>query len=272
MFTIDIKKINDLRKITGAGIMNCKMALIEADGDMDKAIDILRKLGIKVAAKRGSCTVDQGVVLAAVDEEKRFGAIVELLCETDFVAKSDIIKPLINDILTVGVQNKITDISALKTLKPTKTLTIEQQITDIMGVVGEKIEIRYHTIEGDKIGLYNHFSNNLSVIACFQNCPNDDVMKDVCMQIAAMNPLSIDRDGVDQSIIEKEKDIIREQIKTAKDSAMIEKIAKGKLEKFFKENVLLEQDLMDKKISVGDYLKQNNNSMITSFKRVEIKR
>lgn len=271
MGTIDAKLINELRKITGAGIMNCKKALIETDGDKDKAIDYLRKLGVKIANKRSGCHVDEGVVSAAVDDDKHFGAIVELLCETDFVGKSDIIKTFIHDILTIAVQNKITDINVLKSFTTQNNITVDEAVTDIMGKVGEKLEIKYHHMHGEHIGFYNHFSNKLSVIACFQNCQNDDVMKNICMHIAAMNPLAIDRDGIEQDIIKKEQDIISQQITTAKNNTMIDKIAKGKLEKFFKENVLVEQAfIIDEKISVGDYLKKNNGTLITSFNRVEI--
>jgi elongation factor Ts len=210
-------------------------------------------------------------VLAATDNNKHFGAVVELLCETVFVGKSEVVKTFITEVVTIAVQNKIVNVNLLKSFRTQDNLTIEEQVTDIMGKVGEKIELKYYTIEGENIGFYNHFSNKLSVIACFQNCLDAEIIKNVCMHIAAMNPLALDRDGIGQDIIDKEKDIIKQQITTAKDSTILEKIAKGKLEKFFKENVLVEQPfILDEKISVGDYLKKNNDALITTFKRVEI--
>ena len=269
--SITLDLINKLRKITGAGIMNCKKALIEAEGDMDKAIDNLRKIGIKVANKRGDNQVNEGIVLAATDNNQHFGAVVELLCETDFVGKSDVVKTFITKVVTVAVQNKIADINLLKTFRTQDNLTIEEQVTDIMGKVGEKIDLRYYTIEGENIGFYNHFSNKLSVIGSFKNCSDVEVMKNVCMHIAAMNPLALDRESIEPDVIEREKEIVKQQITTAKDSTMLEKIAKGKLEKFFKENVLVEQPfILDEKISVGDYLQKNNGALITTFKRIEI--
>jgi len=274
MANITAAEVNNLRKMTGAGMMDCKKALIESDGDVEKAIDILRKKGQKIAAKRADKSASEGVVLAASNKTGTFAAIVMVNCETDFVAKNQDF---------VDFTKSILDLAIAKTPKSAEELaaldlngrTVEENLSDQMGKIGESIKLGgYEFIEAPLATAYNHQGNRLSTVLGVNIADGDKIAQvahEMAMQVAAMNPVAVDKDDVDQSVIDKEIEIGKEQAREeGKPEDMLEKIAMGKLNKFIKDSTLLNQVFVrDGKKTVREYLKETNSELtITGFKRL----
>ncbi len=271
---ISAKEVNELRKATGAGMMDCKKALQEAEGDMEKAIDILRKKGQKVAAKRADREAGEGVVLAKVSDDNKFAAAVMINCETDFVAKNQDFIDYVKSVLDVAVANKAKSADELNTMM-VEGRTVADSIIEKTGVIGEKIQLgSYQIVEGESTYAYIHNGNRIASIVALNKAGDFDVAgKDVAMQIAAMDPVAISKDDVSEEIKKHEIEIGMDQARQeGKPEAMLEKIAMGKLNKFFKENTLLAQAFIkDGKQSVGDYLKTYDADLtVVAFKRVAL--
>ena len=267
--------VNKLRQQTGAGMMDCKKALTEADGDFQAAIDYLRKKGAKVAASRQDRDSNEGVVIAKAGANGKRGVIIELNCETDFVAKNVDFIALGNKIAELALEknpSSITDLLALES----DGLKLEDVITENTGKIGEKISIsKLEIVQGDKVVSYIHGNYRLAVLVALnqEGAGVEEAGKDVAMQIAAMNPVSVDKDGVDAASVERELEIAKEQIRTeGKPEDMVEKIAIGKLNKFYKENTLLNQDFIkDGSKDVGKFLDETSKGLtVTTFKRVQL--
>jgi elongation factor Ts len=272
--TITAADVNKLRQMTGAGMMDCKKALAEAEGDFEKAIDNLRKKGQKVAANRADREAKEGYILASTNADATKGYLVAVSCETDFVAKNQDFVTFVESILNVAMTNNPSDVEALKAL-PLDGVTVNDKIFDMVGKIGEKIELtRYEMIEAPKVVAYNHPGNRLASMVGLSSANAPEATgKDVAMQIAAMNPVAVDKGDVDASTIEREleiaKDVIRQE---GKPEEMVEKIAAGKLNKFYQENTLLNQDFIkeDKK-TVRQYLDGIEKGLtVNMFKRVQI--
>lgn len=269
---ISAADVNKLRQMTGAGMMDCKKALTEANGDFDAAIDLLRKKGQKVAANRGDREASEGLVIAkSVDGGKR-GVMIVLNCETDFVAKNADFGAVANHILDIAVENKPSTLDELKALNYKGTdLTINDRIVEEIGKIGEKIELsHYSVVNAEQVFAYNHPGNKLAAVVGFNKGVSDDMAKDVAMQVAAMAPVSVDESSVPEDIKQKEIEIGKEQaINEGKPADMAEKIAMGRLNKFFKESTLLNQEFIkDSKLTVAAYLKTSDKDLtVTEFKR-----
>jgi elongation factor Ts len=272
--TISAADVNKLRQMTGAGMMDCKKALAEAEGDFEKAIDYLRKKGQKVAANRADREAKEGYILAQTNAEGTKGYLVAISCETDFVAKNQDFVNFAQGILDVAMANSPADADALKAL-PFDGATVNDKIFDMVGKIGEKIELsRYEMISAAKVIAYNHPGNRLaSMVGLSSASAPENAGKDVAMQIAAMNPVAIDKDDVDSATIERELEIAKEVIRQeGKPEEMVEKIAAGKLNKFYQESTLLNQNFVkeDKK-TVRQYLDSVEKGLTVSvFKRVQI--
>jgi elongation factor Ts len=271
MATISAADVAKLRRITLAGMMDCKKALEEADGNFDKAIEIIRKKGQAVANKRADREAGEGAVLAKVDPSGKFGVMIVLNSETDFVAKNAEFLNLANSILNIALANKPSSLDDLKSLRMNGT-KVGEKIVEYMGVIGEKIELSYYEkIEAPHVQAYIHPGNRLATLTGFTKPGADmQVYKDIAMQIAAMNPVAIDKDDVKQETIAQEIEIGKEQARReGKPEEMLEKIAQGKLGKFFKESTLLNQDFVkDNKMTIRQYLQSVNKELtVTAFKR-----
>ena len=271
MSQIKAADVAKLRKMTGAGMMDCKNALGETDGDFDAAIDILRKKGQKLASKRADREASEGAVLAKTSSDNTYGAIVALNCETDFVAKNIDFVKFAQNILDIAIENKPANLDELKSLE-INGKKIEDEIINQIGVIGEKLELSYfESVSGEFVSSYIHPGNMLSTIASFNKSGFDEqVGKDVVMQIAAMSPVALDKDDVPEEVIAKEIEIGKDQaIQEGKPADLAEKIAKGRLNKFFKESTLLNQQFVkDNKLTIKDYLvKTNKDLTVTAFKR-----
>ena len=268
---ITASDVNKLRQSTGAGMMDCKKALEESNGDFDKAIEILRKKGQKVAANRADRESSEGVVLAKVNSDNTSGVIISLNCETDFVAKNDdyiqLAQKLADHALNFTDKDSFlgSDFDGMK---------VSEKLLEQTGVIGEKIEIgSFEHISANFVGSYIHAGNKIaSIVGLSEKFDNAaDVGKDLSMQIAAMNPVAIDENGVSQDVIAKEIEIAKDQLRQeGKPEEMLENIAKGKLKKFFKENTLINQQFIkDSKLSISQYLKSYSDSVeVTDFSRV----
>lgn len=261
--------VSKLRKMTGAGMMDCKKALEEAAGDFDKAVEVIRKKGQLVASKRADREASEGCVLAGVKGDT--AAVVALKCETDFVAKNENFVAFTQSILDLALEQKPADVDALTALK-LNGATIADTIVEQIGVIGEKVELEYYEkIEAESVVAYIHPGNKLATIVGFNIAGvAEDVMKDVAMQAAAMAPVAVSRDFVPAEVVEKELEIGREKAREeGKPEQILDKIAQGRLNKFFQESTLLEQAFIkENKISVQQYLKdQNKDLTITDFKR-----
>lgn len=265
--------VNKLRQQTGAGMMDCKKALQEAEGDFDTAVDILRKKGQKVAAKRSDRDAAEGLVLAKTTADGKKGVMVVVNCETDFVAKNDDFGKFANKILDAALNNAPADLDALKNLPfEGNGVTIAEKITEQTGVIGEKIDLSaYEQISAETVYAYNHPGNKLaSMVGLNKSGDLDEVAKDVAMQVAAMNPVALDKDAVTQDVIDREIEVGKDlAIQEGKPADMAEKIAMGRLNKFFKENTLLNQQyIKDNKKSIAQYLKEFDGDLsVTEFKR-----
>ncbi len=273
MAKITAAEVNKLRKTTGAGMMDCKKALVEADGDFEKAIEILRKKGQKVAAKRADRDSSEGAAIAKVSADNSKGVVISLNCETDFVAKNESFVALANDLadLALDFENKDSFLSA-----PFNGMTVTEKLTEQTGVIGEKIEIgSFEKLEAPFVGSYIHAGNKIATLVGLSASVDGSAQaaKDVAMQAAAMNPVALNEEGVDQSIIDKEIEIAKEQLRQeGKPEAMLDNIAKGKLNRFFKDNTLVNQAFIkDSKQSVAQYVKSvDSNLEVTGFQRVAL--
>jgi elongation factor Ts len=276
---ISASDVNKLRQQTGAGMMDCKKALTETNGDFEAAIDYLRKKGAKVAASRQDRESNEGVVIARTSEDGKRGVIIELNCETDFVAKNAEFIAFGNQIANAAVENKPIDLDALNKLSidtEVNRVTIGDAILDKTGKIGEKIGVsKYEVVEGEKVIAYIHGNFRLGVlVALSANVPGaEEAGKDVAMQIAAMHPVAIDKDGVDATTIQRELEIAKEQIRQeGKPEEMVEKIAAGKLNKFYKDSTLLNQEFVkEPSKNVAQFLSAVDKGLtVTAFKRVTL--
>ena len=273
---ITAQDVNKLRKMTGAGMMECKKALTEADGDFDKAIEILRKKGQKVSDKRADRATAEGIVVIKINDAGSKGILVGLGCETDFVAKNEEFQQLAKDIAELAAKEEPADKDALLASKLNK-LTVQETITELVGKIGEKIDItNFEVMEGEKVVPYVHSNGKIGVMVALKGVGSSDydgAGKDVAMQIAAMKPVAVDKDDVPQDIIDKELEIGREQAKAeGKPDNILDKIAQGKLNKYFKDHTLLNQPFVkDNSQTIAKYLDGVNKGMtVTKFSRVEI--
>ncbi|QJW88108.1 elongation factor Ts [Spirosoma taeanense] len=269
--------VNKLRQETGAGMMDCKKALTEADGDFEKAKEILRKQGQKIADKRADNTTAEGVVLANVSDDGKTGKIIALACETEPVSKVADFQNLATAVMDAAVKTGATDKSGLLATPQADGRTLQDHITDLMGKIGEKIDVAsFETVTADKVVSYIHSNGKLGVLVGLSNTNGTDVTevgKDVAMQIAAMKPVALDKDGVDATIVEREIEIGKEQARQeGKPEAMLEKIALGKLNKFYKENTLLNQEFVkDNSMTIAQLLDKTSKGLtVSAFKRVVI--
>ncbi|NLK54280.1 MAG: elongation factor Ts [Bacteroidales bacterium] len=274
MANISAADVARLRKMTLAGMMDCKKALEESNGDFDKAVEIIRKKGQAVASKRADREATEGVVLAKTNADSSTGALIVLNSETDFVAKNNDFIALAGKILDLALTKKPADLQTLKSL-PLENSTAEGKVTEYMGIIGEKLELAfYEKIEAPFVQAYIHPGNKLASLAGFSKAGVDiQVYKDVVMQIAAMNPVAIDKDDVPAQVIEQELEIGRDQARRdGKPENMIDKIAQGKLAKFYKENTLLNQEFIkDSKINIRQYLESVDKQLkVTTFKRFNL--
>ncbi|PID87740.1 MAG: elongation factor Ts [Bacteroidia bacterium] len=271
MTKISASEVAKLRKMTGAGMVNCKNALAEANGNFEEAIDILRKRGQKVAGKRADRAVSEGAVLAKKTADGKKAAIISLNCETDFVAKNEDFVKLAAQILEIALDTNSASVEELLEKELPSGMKISDEIINQTGVIGEKIELVYFDkVEGESVAAYIHPGNRLASIASFDKAISDDAGKDVVMQIAAMNPVAIDKEDVSQEVIDKEIEINKElAIQEGKPAEMAEKIAQGRLNKFFKENTLMNQQwVKDNKKTIREFLKSVDNDVkVTAFKR-----
>jgi elongation factor Ts len=275
MATITAADVNKLRLQTGAGMMDCKKALTEADGDFEQAVDILRKKGQKVAANRSDRDAKEGLVIAKTTSDGKKGVIIVLNCETDFVAKNEAFGQFANTILDLAIQKAPKSIDELKALPfAGNGVTVGEKLIEQIGVIGEKLELSsYEVIEGGKVVAYNHPGNKLATIVGFNKSNEEAISKDVAMQIAAMAPVAVDKDDVDTRMLERELDIAREQVRQeGKPEEMVEKIAQGKLNKFYKESTLLNQEyIKDSKKTIRQFLAEADKELkVTGFKRIAL--
>jgi len=274
---ITAQDVNRLRQETGAGMMDCKKALTEAEGDFEKAKDILRKQGQKIASKRADNTTSEGVVLTQVSEDGTTGKVVAFACETEPVSKVADFQNLAAAVLAAAVQTNAATKEELLAAPQADGRALQDHITDLMGKIGEKLDVvAYETVTAEKVVSYNHSNGKLGVLVGLTNTNGADlneVGKDVAMQIAAMKPVAVDKDGVDASIVEREIEIGKDQARAeGKPEAMLEKIAMGKLQKFYKENTLLNQEFVkDPSLTIGQLLDKTSKGLtVAAFKRVAI--
>lgn len=273
---VSAKDVKKLRDMTGVGMMDCKKALTETNGDFEAAVELLRKKGQKVSAKRADRKASEGAIFVHTNEEATEALLVAFNCETDFVAKNAEFVGLGEQILAKAIAEKPTSKEDLVALKLDER-TITDHITDLVGKIGEKIEVSaYEVLQGEKIFSYIHNTGKLGVLVALENVGDADVSEagnGIAMQIAAMKPLAVNRDGISQEIIDKELEIYRDQlIAEGKPEKMLDKIAQGKLNKFFKERTLLDQEYVRmSKTSVAKFLNGVQKGLtVSNFKRVEI--
>lgn len=270
MAKITAAEVNKLRKATGAGMMDCKKALVEVDGDFDKAIEVLRKKGQKVAAKRADRESSEGAAIAKVNADATKGAVISLNCETDFVAKNDDFVKLANDFADLALQ-----VSTKEELLAAdyNGISVQDKLTEQTGVIGEKIEIgSFKTLEAPFVGSYIHAGNKIAVLTGLSKNVDgaEEAAKDVSMQAAAMNPVALNEEGVDQTTIEKEIEIAKDQLRAeGKPEDMLDNIAKGKIKRYFKDNTLVNQAFIkDNKQTVAEYVKSVESWLCVVFIRV----
>jgi len=266
--TADVVK---LRKVSGAGMMDCKNALTEANGDLEKALEIIREKGKLIANKRADRDAAEGVALAKVTEDGKYGALIVLNCETDFVAKNENFVAFAEKILNAAIENKVESLEALKAIELDGT-AIEALVTEQTGVTGEKLDLSYFKCLADETVVpYIHPGNKLATLVSFnKEAVAENVGKDVAMQVAAMAPIAVDESSIPQAEIDKELEFAKEKYrKEGKPEAMLEKIAMGSLNKWYKDVTLLNQTYVkDGKISIKDFLKQNDAELtVTAFDR-----
>jgi elongation factor Ts len=274
---ISAADVNKLRQMTGSGMMDCKKALTEAGGDFEAAIDILRKAGQKVAAKRADNETNEGTVLIAISADGSNGKLVALACETEPVSKVADFTNLASALLASAVDNNVADKDALLASTLADGRVAQEAMIELTGKIGEKITIAgYENVTADQVVSYIHSNNKIGVLVAFTNVQGTDVQevgKDIAMQITAMKPVALDKDGVDSATIEREIEIGRDQARQeGKPEAMLDKIAAGRLEKFYKESTLLSQQFVkDGSINIKQLLEQTQKGLtISSFKRIAL--
>lgn len=268
----DVKKLRDM---TGAGMMDCKKALAEADGDFEKAVEILRKKGQKVSEKRADREANQGLILSRVSDDASKAVAIEINCETDFVARNEDFQADAESFLNAAFENETSSVDDLLS-KEVNGMTVENRLEEMVGKIGEKIAINNVVLlkssEGSLVS-YIHPGNQLGVLVEFDGqLDNQDIGKDVAMQIAAMKPLAVTQDGVDATLVEKELEIAKQQLlNEGKPEHIAEQAAKGKLRRFYEERVLLDQKFVkDNSVSVKQYLEQNGAPLVKSFHRLQL--
>lgn len=271
MVTINAADVAKLRRVTLAGMMDCKKALEESAGDFDKAIEIIRKKGQAVANKRADREATEGVVLSKVTTDGKLGVMIVLNSETDFVAKNAKFQELANKIIEIALAKKPSSLAELNTL-PMEGGTVGGKVIEFVGVIGEKLEVSYYEkIEAAHVQAYIHPGNRLATLVGFTKAGLDiQVYKDVAMQVAAMNPVAVDKADVPEKIIAQEIEIGKEQARRdGKPEEMLDKIAQGKLSKFYKDSTLLNQEFVkNNKQTIGQYLKSVDKDLtVTGFKR-----
>lgn len=274
---VTAKDVNRLRQMTGAGMMDCKKALVEAEGDFEAAIEILRKKGQKISAKRADRDAKEGAIFIEANADNTHAVLIELNCETDFVARNDDFQSIGAQVVALALAHQPADLAALEGLAMEGS-TVGGVLTDAMGRIGEKIAVsKYEQISGDQVVTYIHPGARIGVAVAFAQTAGKDataVGKDIAMQIAAMNPVAVDKDGVPQAIADKELEIGREQaLAEGKPEQIVDKIAQGKLAKFYKENTLLNQDFVkDTSRSVAKYITDELGKQVTvsSFVRLQL--
>ena len=276
MANITAADVAKLRKQTGAGMMDCKKALQENDGNFEKAIEYLRKKGAKVAAKRADKEATEGYVIAKTNDDKTYGVLLMVNCETDFVGKSEDFVKFVNQLADVALKNKPANLEEMKAVKM-NGITVTEALNELIGKTGEKLEFdSFATIEAPRVFEYYHLGNKIGTLGGLNKADVagiDEKGHDVAMQIAAMNPIAIDKTDVSQETIEKEMEIGKELArKEGKPENLLDKIAQGRLGKFFKENTLLNQEFIkDSKMTVGQYLKVSDKDLtVTKFYRFAI--
>ena len=273
MSKISAADVNKLRKATGAGMMDCKKALVEAEGDFDTAVEVLRKKGQKVAANRADRDSSEGAVIARVNDDATVGVIVSVNCETDFVAKNESYVTLASQLADVALTHDSLDSFLAADFNG---MSVADKLTEQTGVIGEKIEIGgFERLEGAFVGSYIHAGNKIATLTSLSAGVNGaaEAAKNVAMQAAAMNPISLNEEGIDAATVEKEIEIAKDQLRQeGKPEAMLDNIAKGKLKRFFKDNTLVNQAyIKDAKQSVSDYVKSVDAGLtVTGFKRVAL--
>ena len=273
-YTVSASDVKQLRELTGAGMMDCKKALIEAEGDIEKAIENLRKKGQKISAKRAARQAKEGAVIAIVNPEKTRGVVIRLSCETDFVAKNEDFVQMARRIAQIALDNFPQSKEELLNLPYDDKLTVGEKITEQVGVIGEKIElVDYRCIEAPVVADYIHMGNKAGVIVGLNKVIEGayEAGRNVAMQVAAMKPIAVDEGDVDQAIIDKEMEIGMEQARReGKPEHLLENIAKGKVKKFLKENTLLNQVYVrDGKITVRQYLQSIDPELtVTGFEHL----
>lgn len=278
--TITAADVNKLRQQTGAGMMDCRKALVESEGDFEKAIDYLRKKGQKVAANRSDREAKEGVVVAMANPDGNYGIILTISSETDFVSKNEDFIKFANEVALIALHNMPSDVDALKAL-PMEGAIVGEKLLEMVAKIGEKIDIsRYEQVNADTVVPYIHGNYRIGVLVGLNKAENEAVInagKDVAMQIAAMNPLGKDENSIAPEVVERERNLVMETMKAdpkmaGKPEEMVAKIAEGKLNAFFKENTLLAQAFVkDNGKSVADYLKSVDNGLtVTTFSRVAI--
>ena len=273
MSKISAADVNKLRKATGAGMMDCKKALVEAEGDFDTAVEVLRKKGQKVAANRADRDSSEGAVIARVNDGATVGVIVSVNCETDFVAKNESYVTLANQLADVALTHDSLDSFLAADFSG---MSVADKLTEQTGVIGEKIEIGgFERLEGAFVGSYIHAGNKIATLTSLSAGVDGaaEAAKNVAMQAAAMNPIALNEEGVDAATVEKEIEIAKDQLRQeGKPEAMLDNIAKGKLKRFFKDNTLVNQAyIKDGKQSVSEYVKSVDAELtVTGFKRLAL--
>ena len=273
MANITAAEVNKLRQTTGAGMMDCKKALVEAEGNFDTAIEILRKKGQKVAANRADRESSEGAAIAVLNVDNTQGVAVSLNCETDFVAKNDSFVALATELASLALNF---DTKEAFLAADFNGMSVQDKLTEQTGGIGEKIEIGgFEKLSAAFVGSYIHAGNKIATLVGLSAAPAgaDVIAKDVAMQAAAMNPVALNEAGVDQSIIDKEIEIAKDQLRQeGKPEAMLDNIAKGKITRFMKDNTLVNQDFIkDSKMSVAQYVKTADASLeVVSFARVAL--
>jgi elongation factor Ts len=269
--------VNKLRQMTGAGMMDCKKALTEADGDFEQAIDILRKQGQKVAAKRADNVVSEGIVLVHLNADATNGKIIGLACETEPVSKVESFQQMAINIMSQAVASNATDKDSLLATTQADGRTLSEHITELIGKIGEKLElVAYENVSAECVASYVHSNNKRGVLVALNNVGGADVAevgRDIAMQIAAMKPIAVDKDGVDAATIEREIEIGKELARNeGKAEAMLEKIALGRLNKFYKESTLLNQEFIkDGSLTIAQLLEKTQKGLtVSSFKHIAI--
>jgi elongation factor Ts len=272
--SITVQQVKELREKTGSGMMACKKALQNADGDMEKAIEILRKKGKKLSEKRANREANQGLILTKVSDDGKKAAAIEINCETDFVARNESFREQAEQFLKLGFDQEIETVPELLHTKLDER-TAGDHLKEMVGQIGEKITINHVLLvkTGGEVVSYIHPGNQLGVLIEFVDSVGDsDIANDVAMQVAAMNPVAVTREEVDNDVVEKELEIAKEQLRNAnKPEKIIDKAAQGKLRRFYEDRVLMEQKFVkDNSISIADYLQQHHVPDVVAFYRLQL--